>query len=243
MHGTPHRHKTRSPPHPLPPTAEWLRHKRAFLRLRQLTFFGSFGLAKCFALWRGNARGRMLRRRRHALSRRLCAACPTFAAPLAQATAVLDQLRGTRAVHVQAGRLCSAADWGEQQAAWRARQAKPALEAAAVSSSAPSVQAAVPSSKASHLVAVGSSAVMQTASYLPTQAQLARIAEGVCTSVEARAAEALATVQPHELGDCIGASRLGGGAWWWPGCQAARLRVRLASAWAGAGCRQGGAGT
>ncbi|PRW59277.1 dynein heavy chain [Chlorella sorokiniana] len=148
------------------PLAEWLRHKRAFLRLRQLTFFGSFGLAKCFALWRSNAQGRVLLRRRHQLSQRLFAACPAFAGPLGQAGALMEQLRGARAACVQPRRTYSAADWEEQQAAWRTRKAKPALEAAA--------------------------------------SQLARVAEGVCASVEAAAEEALATVQPHELSDRIG---------------------------------------
>lgn len=114
------------------PHAEWLRHKRAFLRLRQLTFFGSFGLAKCFALWRSNARGRVLRRRRHQLSGRLFAASPAFAGPLAQTGALVEQLRGARATCVQPGRTYSAADWAEQQAAWRTRKTKPELDTTVV---------------------------------------------------------------------------------------------------------------
>ena len=86
--------------------------------------------ARCPRLQSGCV-ARVLSRHRAALSQRLFAACPAFAAPLAQAGALLDQLRGTRAVHVRAG-LSSAADWGEQQAAWRARKATPALESAAV---------------------------------------------------------------------------------------------------------------
>lgn len=118
-------------PHP-PLPAEWLRHKRAFLRLRQLTFFGSFGLAKCFGLWRSNARARVLWCRRNQLSQRPFGACPAFASPLDQAGALMEQLRSARAACVQPSRTCSAADWAEQQAAWRTRMAKPALEAAAV---------------------------------------------------------------------------------------------------------------
>lgn len=118
--------------HPSSPPPEWLRHKRAFLRLRQLTFFGSFGLAKCFALWRSNARGRVLLRRRHQLSQRLFAASPAFAGPLAQAGALMEQLRGARAACVQLNCTYSSDDWAEQQAVWRTRKAKPALEAAAV---------------------------------------------------------------------------------------------------------------
>ncbi len=46
---------------------------------------------------------------------------------------------------------------------------------------------------------------------MPMQSQLARVAEGVCARVEAAAAEALATVQPHELSDRIGVSAVAKG--------------------------------
>lgn len=112
------------------PLAEWAAHKRAYLHLRGLTFFGSFSLAKCFQRWRGNYRTRLLRRRRRQLQAALFPARPAFQAALLEAAVLLEGLRAVRAACVQPRRLYSAADWAEQQVNWRSRKAQPEVEAA-----------------------------------------------------------------------------------------------------------------
>jgi hypothetical protein len=107
------------------PLGQWAAHKRAFLRLRQLTCLGP--LAKAFHQWRRASRGQLLRRRRHQLQQALI-----FPAAQQEAGALLAQLRAVRTAGVQPAQLYTGtAEWAEQQGLWRARKAQPQLEAAA----------------------------------------------------------------------------------------------------------------
>lgn len=123
---------TQPPNHPHQPNTEWRHHKQAFLHMRDgLAFFGSFGLAKSFALWRLNARRSLHSRCARQLERRLLLAQPTFSGPLLEAAGLLERVRGVRAAHVQPSRRYTLEEWGEQQAAWRASHAQPELDGAA----------------------------------------------------------------------------------------------------------------
>lgn len=81
--------------------------------------------------WRANAARSKFMRRRAQLEQRLLVASPSLQAPLLEAGALLDRIACVRGAGVQPGRRYSAADWAEQQGAWRSRRAQPELEAAA----------------------------------------------------------------------------------------------------------------
>ncbi|KAI3438537.1 hypothetical protein D9Q98_000965 [Chlorella vulgaris] len=113
------------------PLEEWLAYKKAYHTLReQLTFFGSFALAKCFQRWRSNCQTRQQRRSRLQLQGGLLVACPAFQGVLLQAASVLADLRAVRTSAVQPGRLYTAGEWSQQQGLWRSRKAQPEVEAA-----------------------------------------------------------------------------------------------------------------
>lgn len=144
---------------------QWAAHKRAFLRLRQLSCLSP--LATALHRWRRASRAQVLTRRRAQLQQALL-----FPGAQLEAGAALAQLRAARATGVQPRRdYAGTAEWAEQQGIWRARKAQPQLEAAV--------------------------------------AALVRVAEGVCTQVEARARDMLESVRPSELQDRIGVRQAG----------------------------------
>lgn len=113
------------------PVEQWQAHKRAFISLRRLTFFHSYGIAKAFTHWRKTARGCVLQRRQRALAGALMPACDSFANALLGAQAALeDRIRRVRVALVQPGRRFTAAEWTEQQGAYRMRRVQLELDEA-----------------------------------------------------------------------------------------------------------------